>query len=221
MAEIISDRWLNVPDETLERFNGISDYCERYGLFSGIGFISTTIYRTAVAAKIDWQAFAGINYPHVGALYVAFQRGAVAVLGTTIVCHRTESREQRRRRFASDHAGSEAFVMDFRRAYAGLPLLRFCEEVASQVGIPLHSIVEMNEPIWGQRTLKSIIFEGLSLDGEWRAGHSMLACAQSGKLSSLALRLRVSKLAIFLDRLYFLLFRIWRDGCFAKSIRPV
>jgi len=96
LTKQISANWMNLPGDGIQRFDGLRTFCRQFGFISVIGFISVNIFRRAPFQAIDAEKYFGTMYPQLGVMVEAFHDRPVALMNRPLVCHRTQTGEEKR-----------------------------------------------------------------------------------------------------------------------------
>ena len=109
LDKVISPNWMKLDPEENIHFPGLREFCLAWSFISVIGFISVNIFRRAPFSAVDPQPYFGTMYPQLGAMVEAFHHRPTLLLGRPLVCHRTQTMEEKRAAFA--HKETEADYM--------------------------------------------------------------------------------------------------------------
>ena len=131
LSKLISDNWMRlVPSKTYE-FSGLREFCLSHGFISIIGFISVNIFRRKLFQAIDASKYMGTMYPQLGAMVEAFHDRKTLLVGRPLVCHRTQTAEEKRAALGKK-AGESDFMADSKRRnaiYFSHPYIRMLSEL--------------------------------------------------------------------------------------------
>lgn len=112
LSKLLSDNWMRLdgPDQA---FAGLREFCLKFGFISVIGFISVNIFRREPFKRVNVSRYFGTMYPQLGAMVKAFHDRPVQLISRPLVCHRTETQEEKRAKLGKK-AGESDFMADAR-----------------------------------------------------------------------------------------------------------
>jgi len=170
LDKVLSPNWMNLaPGENIS-FAGLREFCIRFGLISIIGFISVNVFRRRPFKEVDPSPYWGTMYPQLGVMLEAFHNRKTVLITDPLVCHRTQSREEKIQSLG-DKALESTFMSDekVRNAqYFSFPFVRMIETLRGKnVFLPgdLEQVKEntvINGP-YVEFLLRSVI-DGITLD---------------------------------------------------------
>lgn len=96
LSQLLSKNWMNLNPESMQAYDGLRRFCLDHGFISVIGFISVNIFRRSMFQQVDFTKYLGTMYPQLGAMLEAFYDKPTLLLGRPFVCHRTQTREEKR-----------------------------------------------------------------------------------------------------------------------------
>ncbi|MEL6755761.1 MAG: FkbM family methyltransferase [Pseudomonadota bacterium] len=110
LSKLLSPNWMNLtgPDQ---EFAGLREFCLKFGFISVIGFISVNIFRRSAFKDVDASKYFGTMYPQLGAMVKAFHDRPVQLVTRPLVCHRTETQEEKRAKLGNKKSEAD-FMAD-------------------------------------------------------------------------------------------------------------
>ncbi|BBA33357.1 hypothetical protein sS8_1397 [Methylocaldum marinum] len=96
LSKLISPNWMGLDPDKCFTFSGLRDFCLSYGFISVIGFVSVNIFRRQAFCEIDANKYFGTMYPQLGAMVEAFHRRPTLLIGRPLICHRTQTQEEKK-----------------------------------------------------------------------------------------------------------------------------
>ncbi len=100
-----------------ETFSGLVEFCLKFGFISVIGFVSVNIFRREPFVSLDFEKYMGTMYPQLGGLLEAFHHRPVLLLSTPLVCHRTQTAEEKKAALGNKRSEAD-FMADIDRRNA-------------------------------------------------------------------------------------------------------
>ena len=151
LSKLLSDNWMRLEPSKTFAFSGLREFCLAHGFISVIGFISVNIFRREAFHAIDTSKYIGTMYPHLGAMVEAFHDRKTLLIGQPLVCHRTQTAEEKRAALGNK-AGEADFMADIKRRnaiYFSHPFIRMLAELirlgafqpADIVSIPENTVI--------------------------------------------------------------------------------
>ena len=117
LSQQLTSNWMQIDPSRDEDFDGLPAFFRKYGFISVIGFISVNIFRRAPFATVDPTPYFGTMYPQLGVMAEAFARARVRLIARPMVCHRTQTAEEKRAALG-DKASEAAFMSGEQRRNA-------------------------------------------------------------------------------------------------------
>ena len=145
--DLLSENWMKLDREELKRYDGLTSFCLEFGFISVIGFVSVNIFRRLPFAKLDLSDYYGTMYPQLGGMVEAFHDRRVLLIGDPLVCHRTQS-QQEKKQALSDKASESDFMSDVRRRnalYFSYPYIRMIRKLIDIGAFSRQDIVNIPE----------------------------------------------------------------------------
>ena len=195
LSETLTDNWMKIDAKKSFEFSGLRKFCKTYGFISIIGFISVNIFRRDLFQQVEAEKYFGTMYPQLGAMVEAFYNRPTLLLGRPLICHRTQTAEEKKIALGLKSIESD-FMSDEQRRnaiYFSHPYVAMIDKLiklgaftpADILEIPENTVIngllidfliqtvtqnhqlfpEMNSAIW-ERT--AIFFRSLPLDKERR-----------------------------------------------------
>ncbi|MEA5411769.1 FkbM family methyltransferase [Synechococcus sp. BA-120 BA3] len=147
LSKIISDNWMKLDPSKTYAFSGLREFCLSHGFISIIGFISVNIFRRKPFMAVDASKYMGTMYPQLGAMVEAFHNRKTLLIGRPLVCHRTQTAEEKRAALGSK-AGEADFMADIKRRnaiYFSHPYIRMLAELIRLGAFQVADIVKIPE----------------------------------------------------------------------------
>ena len=133
LSMLLSPNWMNLSEADQE-FEGLREFCLKFGFISVIGFISVNIFRRKAFKNIDATPYFGTMYPQLGAMVKAFHDRPVQLVSRPLVCHRTETQEEKRAKL-----GNKKSEADFMADAKARDALYFSHPYVSMLGDLMNS----------------------------------------------------------------------------------
>src|SRR5690606_37105751 len=114
LSRLITDNWMQLDPTRRYEFSGLREFCLRHGFISVIGFISVNIFRREPFSNIDFGPYLGTMYPQLGGMLEAFHDKKTLLIGAPLVCHRTQTSEEKRRALGKKRSEAD-FMTDIKR----------------------------------------------------------------------------------------------------------
>lgn len=134
LSQLISPNWMQLDPALETPFAGLREFCLRFGFISVLGFISVNILRRRQLARVDAAKYLGTMYPQLGAMLEAFAERPVLLIGAPLVCHRTQTAEEKRAALGNKASESD-FMADARRRnalYFSHPYVAMLDELVAR-----------------------------------------------------------------------------------------
>jgi len=141
------DNWMNLDNSSVRQFSGLAELCLAFGFISVIGFVSVNVFRREPFSKIDFGHYWGTMYPQLGGMLEAFHKRPVRLLGSPIVCHRTQTAEEKKAALGNKRQEAD-FMMDIDRRnaiYFSHPYVRMLSALMDLGAFQPEEIVEIRE----------------------------------------------------------------------------
>lgn len=117
LQTLITPNWMGLDPALRRDYAGLRDFCLDFGYLSVVGFISVNVFRRRHYQRVDAQRYHGTMYPQLGAMVEAFHSRPLLLLGEPLVCHRTQTAEEKRAALGQK-AGEADFMADANRRNA-------------------------------------------------------------------------------------------------------
>lgn len=209
LSKLISDNWMRLPAGQIQEFKGLKEFCLAYGFISVIGFISVNIFRREKFQRVQAEKYMGTMYPQLGAMLEAFHGDRTLLIGDPLVCHRTQTSEEKRAALGKklSEAAFMADVQTRNATYFSHPYVRMLAELlrlgaftpSEIVRIPENTVINgllidfliqsveqsrklgipFGDHVWGQTEL---FFAALPLDSQRRTRVEALFLESDGQV---------------------------------------
>lgn len=147
LSRLISPNWMRLDEHQNYKFAGLRDFCLRHGFISVIGFISVNIFRRMTYQNVDASKYFGTMYPQLGAMLEAFHDRRTLLIGRPIVCHRTQTPEEKRAVLGEKRSEAD-FMADVERRnalYFSHPYVAMLDELVQRNAFRVEDIVSIPE----------------------------------------------------------------------------
>ena len=147
LEQLISADWMGIAEQDNKEYENVTQFFLDWGLISTVGFITVNIMRRELFTKAVDERFYGTMYPQLGALADAFSDTKVLLLSQPIVCHRTQTAEEKAASF-SNKDKEKTFMSDVQRRdamYFGSPFLRMINILVEKGALTWNEINKINE----------------------------------------------------------------------------
>ncbi len=157
LSVLVSPNWMNLDPALQKEYSGLREFCLEFGFMSVIGFISVNIFRRRLFQRMETEKYMGTMYPQLGAMFRAFHNRPVLLLGEPIVCHRTQTAEEKRRELGQKASESDFMSdMHIRNAtYFSHPLVAMMDDLVSHGAFRVEDISRIPE---------NTVIDGLLID---------------------------------------------------------
>ena len=146
LETLISENWMDLDEEDQE-FRGLREFCLKFGLISVVGFITVNIFRRTAFQDIDASKYFGTMYPQLGAMIAAFHDRPLCLVARPLVCHRTQTQEEKRIALG-DKASEADFMADARRRnalYFSHPFIAMLDDLVARNALTRADIADIQE----------------------------------------------------------------------------
>lgn len=147
LSRVISDNWMRLDVGSTREFAGLREFCLAHGFISVIGFISVNIFRRKPFAEVDATKYFGTMYPQLGAMVEAFHASPTLLVGRPLVCHRTQTAEEKKAALGKKQSESD-FMADVQRRnaiYFSHPFVAMLDNLRRQGAFQASDILEIPE----------------------------------------------------------------------------
>lgn len=117
LSKLLHENWMKVDPDSSITFSGLSEFALRFGFISVVGFISVNVFRRSPFLRTDFEKYMGTMYPHLGGLFEAFHDRPTLLVGEPLVCHRTQTEEEKRAALGAKRSEAD-FMSDVDRRNA-------------------------------------------------------------------------------------------------------
>jgi glycosyltransferase involved in cell wall biosynthesis len=168
LSELLTDNWMELDPGHSYPYPGLREFCLAHGLISVIGFISVNIFRRAPFQGADATRYFGTMYPQLGAMVAAFHDRPVLLTGEPLICHRTQTREEKIRAFS--HKRTEAdFMTDAERRnsrYFSHPFVSMVSDLVARKAFTAADITQIPENTVTRGWLVDFLIRAVRLNHE-------------------------------------------------------
>ena len=144
---VITDNWMKLDVNSNYEYPGLKDFCLQYGFISIIGFISVNIFRREYFQSVDATKYFGTMYPQLGAMLEAFYNKKTLLVGKPLVCHRTQSAEEKKKALG-DKKSESSFMADVKvrnATYFSHPYVHMMNSLVNCGAFKLNEILKIPE----------------------------------------------------------------------------
>lgn len=161
----ISDNWMELRSDKNIEYENLREFCKKWGIISIIGFISVNIFIREKFRLVNFHKYYGIMYPQLGCMLEAFYNDKCLLISTPLVCHRTQTLEEKRRAlggkkleksFMSDYEMRDAIYFSFR-------LIKFIKELIKAGALSYDDVSIIKEYVFSNIYLKSFIIRNIEI----------------------------------------------------------
>ena len=131
LSQVLTPNWMELDPALRQAYPGLREFCLEFGFISIIGFISVNIFRNRLFQRIDSKKYMGTMYPQLGALLEAFFDRRTLLIGKPLVCHRTQTAEEKRQALGAKLSEAD-FMADYRKrnaVYFSHPYMAMLDEL--------------------------------------------------------------------------------------------
>jgi FkbM family methyltransferase len=161
LKKLISANWMDVSDD--RHYSGLSEFVKEWGLISIIGFISVNIFKRAPFFAAERNDYYGTMYPQLGMMVEAFAHKPVRLIASPLVCHRTQTAEEKRAALGNK-ASEKNFMANAEKRnalYFGLPFVRLLNQLFRINALSKEEIKSINELVFSNRRLLEFVISNL------------------------------------------------------------
>lgn len=174
LETLLSDNWMGLDPAARRSFDGLRAFCLEFGFISVLGFISVNVFRRRLFQRVDAAPYKGTMYPQLGAMLEAFHDRPVLLVGAPLVCHRTQTPEEKRK--ALGRKASEAdFMADARRrnaVYFSHPYVSMIGRLVERGAFSAQEVVSIRENTVIDGLLVDFLVDCLRLNDQIPAGQA-------------------------------------------------
>ena len=165
LSRVLTKNWMRIPAGPVQSFATLRDFCCRWGIISIIGFISVNIFLRRPFLAVADEPYYGIMYPQLGMMLEAFARQPCRLVTQPLVCHRTQTLEEKRA--ALGHKEQEKdFMSDYNRRdaiYFSFRLIRFLDRLIAVGAFRYEDLADMREFVFQNCLLKDFLLRNMEL----------------------------------------------------------
>jgi FkbM family methyltransferase len=165
LSTLMTDNWMNVDINKNIEYPSLLQFCKEWGIISIIGFITVNIFLRKKFHDVNDKKYYGIMYPQLGMMLEAFHQQPCYFIGKPIICHRTQTPEEKRKALGNKKTEKD-FMSDYKRRdaiYFGFRLINFLEHLISKKSISYKDIDNINEYVFSNIALNDFILRNLEL----------------------------------------------------------
>lgn len=147
LDKIVSPDWMGIAGKPIKQYDGLKDFYQDWGFISVIGFITVNIMRRQAFLAAYDERFFGTMYPQLGMMTSAFSDSHVVLISEPLICHRTQSAEEKAVAFANK-AKEQVFMSDIDRRdalYFGAPYIRMINILVESGALTYSGVDKINE----------------------------------------------------------------------------
>ena len=147
LSEVLSPNWMGLDPALRQAYPGLREFCLQFGFISVLGFISVNIFRRRLFQRVDAQKYMGTMYPQLGALLEAFYDRPTLLVGAPLVCHRTQTADEKRRALGAKPSEAD-FMADINRrnaVYFSHPYMAMLEELVARGAFSREEVMNIPE----------------------------------------------------------------------------
>lgn len=174
LKTLISPNWMGLDSALRKSYSGLRAFCLEFGFISVLGFISVNVLRRRLFQRVDASRYMGTMYPQLGAMLEAFHDRPTLLIGTPLVCHRTQTAEEKRRTLGQK-AGEADFMADARRRNAlffSHPYVAMLDELVQRGAFSAEDVLRLRENTVIDGMLIDFLIECIRLNDEIPAGQA-------------------------------------------------
>jgi FkbM family methyltransferase len=177
LSKLLSENWMGLSAGRLFEFSGLREFCLAHGFISIIGFISVSIFRRAPFQKVNYGKYLGTMYPQLGALLETFHDKKVLLVGRPLVCHRTQTREEKRAALGGKRTEANFMADDRRRnaIYFSHPYVAMLDELIWRGALSPEDVVRIPESTVVKGFLVDFLIQSVALSDELRTDVNRMA----------------------------------------------
>jgi hypothetical protein len=146
---------MNLDSNKNYEFSRLNDFCLKYGFISVIGFISVNIFLREKFLKVDKTPYMGTMYPQLGSMVEAFGNNKTLLIGEPLICHRTQTQEEKRKAL-SDKKSESSFMSGERQRnalYFSHPFCKMLNTLINRKILTIKEVTSLPESLFPQKNL--------------------------------------------------------------------
>jgi FkbM family methyltransferase len=147
LEKTISKNWMGIDSKDDKVYEGIEAFYKEWGFISVIGFITVNIMRRQPFLDAYDEGYFGTMYPQLGMMTDAFSSGKVLLVSEPLVCHRTQTAEEKAQAFEVKEK-EKVFMSDVDKRdayYFGAPYIRMLCILVEKGALSFDAINTINE----------------------------------------------------------------------------
>ncbi len=147
LGALLSGNWMKINPAHDRFYPGLRAFCREWGLISVLGFITVNVFKRAPFQAVDDRKYYGVMYPQLGMMLEAFHATPCRLLATPLVCHRTQTSEEKRQALGSKQTEKD-FMADVARrdaTYFSYRLIRFLDQLEAAGAVAWDDVVAFEE----------------------------------------------------------------------------
>lgn len=165
LSQTLTNDWMQLNSLENKDYTSLNKFCCQWGIISIIGFISVNIFLREPFQKINSEKYMGVMYPQLGMMLEAFGSAPCLLIGKPLVCHRTQTLEEKRaalgeketeKKFMSDYKQRDAVYFSFR-------LIKFLEHLIDCGAFSYDDLSGMDEFVFANIPLKEFLLKNVEL----------------------------------------------------------
>jgi len=147
LDKVLSDDWMGIENQPNKTYLGLRDFFLEWGFISVIGFISVNIMRRVPFLESYDERYFGTMYPQLGMMADAFSDSSVLLISRALICHRTQTAEEKAQAFVGKDQ-EKTFMSDVERrdaSYFGAPYIRMISILVDNGSITWEELNKVSE----------------------------------------------------------------------------
>jgi glycosyltransferase involved in cell wall biosynthesis len=117
LSQLLTSNWMGLDPALRQSFDGLRAFCLAFGYLSVVGFVSVNVFRRRPFQQVNASRYLGTMYPQLGAMVEAFHDRPLLLIGKPLICHRTQTAEEKRAALGAK-VGEAEFMADTKRRNA-------------------------------------------------------------------------------------------------------
>lgn len=147
LEKLISEDWMRISSRGNKDYDGVGAFFQEWGFISIIGFITVNIMRRQYFLDAYDERYFGTMYPQLGMMTDAFSNAKVTLISEPLVCHRTQTAEEKAQAFKGKDK-EKVFMSDVEMRdamYFGAPYIRMINILVEKGALSYDEINTINE----------------------------------------------------------------------------
>jgi len=164
LEKLITNNWMNLDSNKNYEFARLNDFCLKYGFISVIGFISVNIFLREKFLKVDKTPYMGTMYPQLGSMVEAFGNNKTLLIGEPLICHRTQTQEEKRKALGNKKSESSFMSGERKRnaLYFSHPFCKMLNTLIDRKVLTTEEVVNLPESVFSQKSLIDFLIFNLT-----------------------------------------------------------